>query len=392
MSNPIYLDNNATTACDDRVLEVMLPFFKSAFANPSSNHALGWLARDAVDKATKDIVETLGILPDELIYTSGATESINMVLKGVYKKYKTKGNHIITLKTEHKAVLDVCEQLSREGARITYLDVDQDGLIGLEQLEHALTPETILVSVMLVNNETGVIQPLEAIAALTKPLGTLLFSDATQALGKLRLDSFFKTVDFACFSGHKLYGPKGIGFTYCNSKNDILPLASFIQGGRQQKGMRGGTLNTPLIVGLSKSILLCYERFDVEQKTIKKLRDSLEKGVLEIEQTTLNGHKEMRVAGTCNISFGFIDGPNLLRALSSRLAISNGSACNSASITPSHVLRAMDVKPDLAHASLRMGVGRYTTEQDINKAIAIITREVHMLRQENILWELRNKA
>ncbi len=385
----IYLDYNATTPCDPEVLDRMTPYFTSDFANPSSEHAPGWMAREAITKSTIQTARILGIDPSEITYTSGATESINMVLKSLFFSDSRKGNQMVTAKTEHKAILDTCQWLVRQGATITYLDVDAQGLIKLEQLEAVLTKDTFLVSIMLANNETGTIQPMERISEICANHGVPLFSDATQAPGKIDLTNFFSQVDFACFSAHKFYGPKGIGFTYCN-KNSKIKLDSFIQGGGQQNGMRGGTLNTPMIIGLAEALKYSMEDFKNLYNRMSALRDRLESGLLAIEDAYLNSSAEERLPNTTNIAFDYVDGEKLLRALSTKIAVSNGSACNSASVDPSHVLTAMGIRPGLAFASLRIGVGRYTTEKDIDMAVALIRDEVDILRQENILWERRS--
>ncbi len=390
MYSQLYFDYNATTPCAKEVVDAMLPYFHDDFGNPSSSHhPYGWLAKSAVEDASSGIAKHLGVSPSDLIYTSGSTESINMVLKGVCRKYRNKGKHIITTKAEHKVVLDTCAFLEEDGFEVTYLDVDSEGLIQIEQFKAAMRPETILVCIMYANNETGVIQPLEEIAVLTHENGSLLFSDTTQALGKVRLDTVLQIVDFACFSGHKVYGPKGIGLTFIKDNEDYNQLPSFIQGGGQQKGQRGGTINTPLIVGFAKAIDLAYENQDSEKKRLENLRDQLEAGLLEIELVVSNSKTAQRLPNTVHVSFPFVDGANLLIALSRQIAVSNGSACNSASVEPSHVLTAMGIECSLAYASLRLSIGRYTSENDIEKAIAIITTAVSKQRESNILWERR---
>ena len=385
-----YFDYNATTPCAKEVVDAMLPYFYDHFGNPSSSsHPYGWLAKSAVEDATRDIAKSLEVSAKDLIYTSGATESINMILKGVCRKYKSKGRHLITTKVEHKAVLDTCAFLEEEGFEITYLEVGTQGHIDLEQLKNALRVDTVLASILYANNETGVIQPMDEIAALAKANGTLLFSDMTQALGKIPVKPVLDQIDFACFSGHKVYGPKGIGLVYAknNAEGNVLP--SFIQGGRQQRGQRGGTINTPCIVGLAKAIALTNDNLQEEIIRLTTLRNQLEKGLLGIPHTKSNSTTHQRLPNTSNISFDFVDGENLLNALSKQLAVSNGSACNSASVSPSHVLRAMGVAPSLAHASLRFSLGRNTTEKDVVKAIAFVTEVVAKQREENILWERR---
>ncbi|MBT8180156.1 MAG: cysteine desulfurase [Eudoraea sp.] len=389
MNYPLYLDYNATTPCDKKVLECMLPYFTLDFGNASSeHHPYGWVAKEAIEDATLHISSLLKIDEKEIIYTSGSTESINAVLKGVYRKLKHKGNQILTVKTEHKATLDVCEYLQEEGADVTYLDVDGNGLIDLNALALAISDNTLIVSVMYANNETGVIQPMEAIAKICKQKNTLLFSDATQAIGKIPLDNFFSWVDFACFSAHKIYGPKGIGFTFAKLESQAS-LQSFIQGGGQQRKLRGGTYNTPAIVGLAKAIKLGINNLEAERDRLSNLRNQLEEGLSLIEEATINGKKSDRLCNTLNISYEYVDGQQLLAALSQNLAVSNGSACNSASINPSHVLTAMGIGRNLALSTLRISLGKYTTEEDIQQAILIITKEVAKQRASNLLWDRR---
>jgi cysteine desulfurase len=389
MNYPLYLDYNATTPCDQDVVDSMLPYFTVDFGNSSSeNQPYGWVAKEAIEDATLHISSLLKIDEKEIIYTSGSTESINAVLKGVYRKLKHKGNQILTVKTEHKATLDVCEYLQEEGADVTYLDVDGNGLIDLNALALAISDNTLIVSVMYANNETGVIQPLEAIAKICKQKNTLLFSDATQALGKIPLNNFFSWVDFACFSAHKIYGPKGIGFTFAKLESQAS-LQSFIQGGGQQRKLRGGTYNTPAIVGMAKAINLGIYNLEAERDRLSNLRNQLEKGLPLIEEATINGKKSDRLCNTLNISFEYVDGQQLLAALSRNIAVSNGSACNSAAINPSHVLTAMGIGRNLALSTLRISLGKYTTEEDIQQAILIITKEVAKQRASNLLWDRR---
>ncbi|MFS4492349.1 cysteine desulfurase family protein [Maribacter sp. 2308TA10-17] len=390
MYSQLYFDYNATTPCSQEVVDAMLPHFHEDFGNPSSSHhPYGWLAKSAVEDATLSIAKNLGVSPSSLVYTSGSTESINMVLKGVARKMQSKGKHIITTKAEHKAVLDTCTFLEEDGFEISYLDVDSDGLISLESLNKTLRPDTILVSILYANNETGIIQPLDEIAKLTHENGSLLFSDTTQALGKVEMTEVLNQVDFACFSAHKVYGPKGIGLVYIKDNEDGDSLPSFIQGGGQQKRQRGGTINTPLIVGFAKAIELAFTNLGTEKKRLENLRNQLEAGLLEIEMAVSNSVNSERLPNTVHISFPFVDGANLLTALSRQIAISNGSACNSASVEPSHVLTAMGIERSLAYASLRLSIGRYTTEKDIKNAVEIITKEVAKQREANILWERR---
>lgn len=387
----LYMDYNATTPCDKRVVEAMLPYFSEHFGNASSaHHPYGWLAKEALENATAAIAQILGVAPGELVYTSGSTESINSILKGLFRKHRLERQHIITTKAEHKAVLDTCGYLETQGAKVTYLDVLANGLVDMEQLERVISENTLLVAVMHANNETGVIQDLGQISQLCKNCGSLLFSDATQALGKLDMQNFFELVDFACFSGHKIYGPKGMGLTYIKERNKVLPEV-FIHGGGQQNGLRGGTYNTPGIVGLSKALQLATDDLTQEMLRIKGLRDTLQEGLSALEAVVVNGSGAARLPNTLNISFKYVDGEGLLRALGTRIAVSNGSACNSASVNPSHVLTAMGVSEELAFASLRFSLGRYTTEEEIHRTIEMVTREVAARRASNILWERRSR-
>ena len=390
MYSQIYLDYNATTPCDPEVVEAMLPYFREHFGNPSSSHhPYGWLAGSAVEDATHTIAGALGVPPRDLVFSSGSTESINTILKGVVRKHRPSGNHIITTKAEHKAVLDTCAFLEEDGVAVTYLDVDGKGLVSIEQLKEALRSETILVSVMCANNETGVIQPLEEIAELTHANGSLLFSDTTQALGKVPLEQVLQLVDFACFSGHKVYGPKGVGLTYIKNNEGEGMLPGLIQGGGQQKGQRGGTINTPLIVGMGRAVEQAVSDLAATAERFAGLQDRLDRGLLSIEQAISNNRGVARLPNTSHIYFPFVDGEQLLTALSGKIAVSNGSACNSASVEPSHVLLAMGVERSLAYASLRLSIGRNTTEEDIDRAVEIISGVVASQRENNILWDRR---
>ena len=366
----------------------MLPHFHKDFGNPSSSHhPFGWLAKNAVEEATLAIAKNLNIASNSLVFTSGSTEGINMVLKGVARKKQSNGKHIITTKTEHKAVLDTCAFLEEDGFSVSYLDVNSDGLISLDELKDALRPDTILVVIMYANNETGIIQPLEEIAKVTHENGSLLFSDTTQALGKVDISEVLQLVDFACFSAHKVYGPKGIGLVYIKENQNSDGIPSLIQGGGQQKKQRGGTINTPLIVGFARAVELAHENLEEEKERLENLSNQLELGLLEIELAVSNNKRSKRLPNTVHVSFPYVDGASLLSGLSSQIAVSNGSACNSASVEPSHVLTAMGIERSLAYASLRLSIGRYTTAADIEKAIRIIKSEVSRQRENNILWE-----
>lgn len=392
MIDRIYLDYNATTPCDQKVVEHMSPYFNKTYGNPSSaHHTYGWLAKETILDSGKLIANALGVSEDDLIYTSGATESINMILKSFSSKFKLKGNHIITCKTEHKAVLDTCSFMEKyEGVSVTYLDVDAKGIVDLNQLKEAIRPETILISIMHSNNETGVIQPLRKIRQIVQGKEIYIFSDATQSLGKVDLDDVFDSVDFACFSAHKLYGPKGVGLVYAKNRNKHKVLRGLIQGGGQQKMMRGGTLNTPGIAGFAKAIELSLTLGKKEQHRLTHLRNKLESGLLEIEDSFSNSRSMERLPNTSNISFAYVDGFKLLSALSKNMAVSNGSACNSANENPSHVLLAMGIDQSLAFSSIRFSLGRFTTNNEIDSVIHIVDQEVAKQRASNILWERRS--
>jgi cysteine desulfurase len=392
MNNRIYLDYNATTPCDQKVVDHMRPFFNETYGNPSSaHHTYGWLAKEIIVDSGKLIANTLGVSADDLIYTSGATESINMVLKSFSSKFRPKGNHIITCKTEHKAVLDTCSYMEAyEGISVTYLDVDAKGLVDLDQLKEAIRPETSLISIMHSNNETGVIQPLRKIRQIVQGKDIYIFSDATQSLGKVDLDELFDCVDMTCFSAHKLYGPKGMGLVYAKNIAENKVLRALIQGGGQQKRMRGGTINTPGIAGFAKAIELALALGKKEQRRLIHLRNKLESGLLEIEDSFLNSRSVERLPNTSNISFAYVDGFKLLSALSKYMAVSNGSACNSANENPSHVLLAMGLDQSLAFSSIRFSIGRFTTDDDIERVIHIVDQEVAKQRASNILWERRS--
>lgn len=391
MMDRIYLDYNATTPCAINVMDAMQTYFNQTFGNPSSiHHAYGWMAKDAIDNATALIATILDINAENIVYTSGSTESINMILKSFSNKYITGGSHIITTKTEHKAVLDTCAYLEKyEGVSVSYLNVDKNGLIDSNELRKELRQETTLVSIMHSNNETGVIQPLDEIAAILKNKGIFLFTDATQSLGKTELDQVFELADYVCFSAHKVYGPKGVGMIYSKDTSARNKLKSLIQGGGQQKKLRGGTINATGIIGFSKAIELIYGNLSEEIQRLGELRDLLEQGLLEIELSTANGSAAKRLPNTTNISFAYTNGADLLRALSKHMAISNGSACNAASENPSHVLTAMKVSKDLAFSSIRFSLGKSTSESEIRQTIQIVKHEVSVLRDNNILWERR---
>ncbi|AYA35938.1 IscS subfamily cysteine desulfurase [Hymenobacter oligotrophus] len=385
---PIYLDNNATTPLDPRVLEAMLPYFTEHFGNAASrNHAFGWQAEEAVDYAREQIAQLINCDPKEIIFTSGATESDNLAIKGVYEMYAQKGNHIITATTEHKAVLDTCKHLEKLGARVTYLPVNAEGLIDLAELEAAMTPQTILVSIMYANNEIGVIQPIREISAIAKKYGALFFTDGTQSVGKIPVDVIADGIDLMSFSGHKMYGPKGIGALYVRRKNPRVKVTAQMDGGGHERGMRSGTLNVPGIVGLGKACELARLDMDADTQRIAAMRDRLERELLTLEESYVNGSREHRLPHTTNISFKYVEGEGLMMGVKD-LAVSSGSACTSASLEPSYVLKALGLSDDLAHSSLRFGLSRFTTDEQIDYAIGHVKEAVTKLREMSPLWEM----
>lgn len=388
MELPIYLDNNATTPVDPRVLEAMLPYFTSKFGNAASrNHAFGWVAEEAVDYAREQIAKLIGCTDKEIIFTSGATESDNLAIKGVFEMYAEKGNHIITVPTEHKAVLDTVKHLEKKGARVTYLSVNTQGLIDLAELEAAMTPETILVSVMYGNNEMGLIQPIKEISAIAHKHGALFMTDATQAIGKIPVDVNADGIDLMAFSAHKMYGPKGVGALYVRRKGPRVKVTAQMDGGGHERGMRSGTLNVPGIVGFGKAAELCRLEMEEEAQRLSKLRDKLENALLVLEESYVNGSPEHRLPHVANISFKYVEGEGLMMAMKD-LAVSSGSACTSASLEPSYVLKALGLSDELAHSSIRFGLGRFTTEEEIDHAIAVTLKSVNHLRDLSPLWEM----
>lgn len=381
---PVYLDYNATTPVDPRVLQEMLPYFTEHFGNAASrDHAYGWEAKEAVDIAREQVAKLIGAEPKEIIFTSGATESDNLAIKGVFEAYASKGNHIITVASEHSAVLDSCRHAEKLGAEVTYLVVKPDGLIDLKELEAAVKPNTILISVMYANNETGVIQPIREISAIARKHGILFFSDATQAVGKVPVDINNDGIDLMAISAHKLYGPKGVGALYVRRKSPRVSLTAQINGGGHERGIRSGTLNVPGIAGFGKACELCRLEMKEEALRLKKLRNKLETALLKLEETVLNGNTENRLPHVTNISFKFVEGEGLMMGLNKNIAVSSGAACTSALPEPSHVLKAMGVANDLAHASIRFGLGRFTTDEEIDYTIEQVTSTVLKLREMN---------
>lgn len=385
---PIYLDNNATTPMDPRVLEAMLPYFIENFGNAASrNHAFGWKAEEAVDYAREQIASLINADSKEIIITSGATESNNLALKGVFEMYAEKGNHFITVETEHKAILDTCKHLEKLGAEVTYLQAAEDGLITVEQVAAAIKPNTVLVTVMYANNEIGVIQPIKEITALCKSKGILFHTDATQAVGKIKVDVIADGIDMMSFSGHKMYGPKGVGVLYVRRKNPRVKVTAQMDGGGHERGMRSGTLNVPSIVGLGKACELCRLEMDVDTARISKMRDRLEQELLVIEESYINGNTEHRLPHVSNMSFKYVEGEGLIMGVKN-IAVSSGSACTSASLEPSYVLKALGLDDELAHSSLRFGLSRFTTDEEIDYAINHVKEAVNKLREMSPLWEM----
>ena len=383
---PVYLDNNATTACDPQVVEAMLPYFTRHFGNAASrSHAFGWQAEEAVDHAREQVARLIGAEPKEIIFTSGATEADNLALKGVFSTYKEKGNHIITAVTEHKAVLDTCKHLEKLGADITYLPVDAGGRINLQELENAIGPTTVLIAVMYANNETGVLQPIQQISALAKKHGVIFFSDAVQAVGKIAVDVNNDGIDLLAMSAHKMYGPKGVGALYVRRKNPRVTLTAQLHGGGHEKGMRSGTLNVPAIVGFGKAAELALLDRAAEEKRLCRLRNTLEHALLQLEQVTINGDTVHRLPHVSNLSFASTESEGLMMRISKNIAVSSGSACTSASMEPSYVLKAMGLDDALAHAALRFSLGRFTTEADIDFAILQVSDAVRTIRKDALL-------
>jgi cysteine desulfurase len=378
---PIYLDHNATTPCDQRVMEVMLPYFTQQFGNAASrSHSFGWQAEEAVDYAREQVARLIGAEPKEIIFTSGATEADNLAIKGVFEMYAGKGNHIITCVTEHKAVLDTCKHIQKLGGEVTYLPVNKEGLIDLQQLEAAITPRTILISIMFANNETGTIQPVREIGALAKKHGVLFFSDATQAVGKIPVDVLKDEIDLLACSAHKMYGPKGVGALYVRRKNPRVRLTAQLDGGGHEKGMRSGTLNVPGIAGFGKAADICRLQLEADGLRMSGLRDRLENALLQLDATYVNGSCSNRLPHVANLSFNFVNGDGLMMGLNKEVALSSGAACTSASMEPSYVLKALGVEDELAHSSLRFSIGRYTTDEEIEFVIEKVTHVVGELR------------
>lgn len=391
MQLPIYLDYSATTPVDPRVVDRMVPYLRQSFGNPASrSHAFGWEAEKAVEDARQHVADLVNADPREIVWTSGATESINLALKGVAHFYKDKGRHLVTLKTEHKATLDTMRELEREGYEVTYLEVQPDGLIDLARLEAALRPDTICVSVMYVNNEIGVIQDIPRIGELCRARGIVFHVDAAQATGKVVVDLARLKVDLMSFSAHKTYGPKGVGALYVRRKPRIR-LEAQMHGGGHERGLRSGTLPTHQIVGMGEAFRIARAEMATENERIRMLRDRLWKGLSEIDEVYLNGDLEQRVPHNLNVSFNFVEGESLIMAIKD-VAVSSGSACTSASLEPSYVLRALGRSDELAHSSIRFTVGRFTTEEEIDYTVDLLKRKVAKLREMSPLWEMHQEG
>lgn len=386
MKFPVYLDYNATTPCDPLVVAAMVPYFTTHFGNAASrSHAYGWEADEAVELAREQVASLIGAEPREIVFTSGATEAINLAIKGVFETYSAKGNHIITVATEHKAVLDTCSAIEKHGGEVTYLPVQADGIVDIDTLEAAITPATVLIAVMYANNETGTIQPVQEIGAIAKRHNVLFFSDATQAAGKIPVNVQPDNIDLLALSSHKIYGPKGAGALYVRRRNPRVTLTPQLHGGGHEKGMRSGTLNVPGIVGLGKACELSMAEMKTEGVKIEALRNKLEKALLHLDEVRVNGSGIHRLPGVTNLSFGQVDGNALMAGLNKTIAVSSGSACTSASPEPSHVLSALGLEDDLAHSSIRFSLGRNSTEEEIDYTIEFVSKTVQKIRETILL-------
>ncbi len=393
MKLPIYLDNHATTRTDPRVLAAMTPYFTEIFGNAASrNHAFGWEAEEAVEKARKQIADLIGATAKEIVFTSGATESNNLAIKGIAEMYAERGNHIITQATEHKAVLDTCKRLEKDGVRVTYLPVQQNGLIDLDQLRNAITDKTILITIMYANNEIGVIQPMKEIGKIAKERGVLFHTDAVQAVGKIPVNVIADGIDVLSLTAHKLYGPKGVGALYVRRRNPRVQITAQMDGGGHERGMRSGTLNVPGIVGLGAACEFAHKEMAEETKRLQYLRDKLkDKLMSELDEVYINGSWEHRLPHNLNISFAYVEGESLLMGIND-IAVSSGSACTSATLEPSYVLKALGAGDDLAHSSIRFGVGRFNTEEEIDYVGAKVVDVVTKLRELSPLYEMAKEG
>jgi cysteine desulfurase len=390
---PIYMDNHATTPMDPRVLEEMLPYFMEKFGNAASrNHSFGWAAEEGVETARERIAKLVGATTKEIIFTSGATESDNLAIKGVAEMYSEKGNHIITAVTEHKAVLDTCKRLEKYGYRVTYMPVQKDGLVDLDDLKRAMDDKTILVTIMYANNEIGVIQPVVEIGKLCHERGVIFHTDATQAIGKVPVDVVKQNIDLASISGHKMYGPKGVGALYVRRKNPRVQVSAIIDGGGHERGMRSGTLNVPSIVGLGKACAIAQEEMPQESCRLAGLRNRLRDRIMgKLDEVYINGSMDHRLPGNLNISFAYVEGESLLMGIND-IAVSSGSACTSATLEPSYVLKALGTGDDLAHSSIRFGIGRFNTEAEVDYVADRVIETVERLRELSPLYEMAKEG
>jgi cysteine desulfurase len=390
---PVYMDNHATTPVDPRVLDAMMPYFTEKFGNAASrNHSFGWAGEEGVENARAQVAKLINASPKEIIFTSGATESNNLAIKGVAEMYREKGNHIITQVTEHKAVLDTCKRLEKYGYEVTYLPVEKDGRINLDDLRRAITPKTILISIMFANNEIGVIQPIEEIGKIAKEKGVFFHVDGVQAAGKIPIDVQRDGIDLLSISAHKLYGPKGVGALYVRRKNPRVQLSAIIDGGGHERGMRSGTLNVTGIVGLGKACEICQQEMVAETKKLSALRDRLKNALMsQLDECFINGSMEHRLPHNINISFAFVEGESLLMGIND-IAVSSGSACTSATLEPSYVLKALGVGEDLAHTSIRFGLGRFNTEEEVDYVVSRVAETVNRLRELSPLYEMAKEG
>src|SRR5438552_803358 len=390
---PIYMDYHATTPVDPRVLEAMLPYFTERFGNAASrNHPFGWEAEKAVERARKQVADLIGANAKEIVFTSGATESDNLAIKGVAEMYREKGNHIITCVTEHKAVIDTCKRLEKQGYRVTYLPVGKDGLVRLDELKSAINDRTILITIMTANNEIGIIQPIAEIGAIAKEKGIIFHTDAVQAVGKVPFNVNDLKVDLASISAHKMYGPKGVGALYVRRRSPRVLLAPIIDGGGHERGMRSGTLNVPGIVGFGKAAQIAREDLRRESAEMFRLRERLRTTLeRELDEVYINGDLEKRLPGNLNMSFAYVEGESLLMGIND-IAVSSGSACTSASLEPSYVLKALGVGEDLAHTSIRFGIGRFNTEEEVDYVAARVIEVVRRLRELSPLYEMAKEG
>jgi cysteine desulfurase len=393
MKTPIYMDYHATTPVDPRVLEAMLPYFTEKSGNAASrSHSFGWEAKEAVDKARRQIAELIGATPEEIIFTSGATESDNLAIKGVAEMYAERGNHIITAPTEHKAVLDACKKLEKRGYKVTYLPVEPSGLIDLERLQAAITEQTILITIMHANNEIGVLQPIREIGQIARQRGVLFHSDATQSVGKVPVNVNADNIDLLSLSGHKMYGPKGIGALYVRRKNPRVQLTAQMDGGGHERGMRSGTLNVTGIVGLGEACAICQREMPEESARLSRLRDCLKDRIMaELDEVYINGTMDSRLPNNLNLSFAYVEGESLLMGIKD-VAVSSGSACTSATLEPSYVLKALGVSEDLAHTSIRFGLGRFNTEEEVDYVAERVIEAVRRLRELSPLYEMAKEG